>query len=220
VLSMYIDSAVREDVEPLLRSGIYRGVTTNPVLLQRAGLRTRDLKEFYEWATAAGAEEVFFQAWGEDERELTACGEQLLAIGSRVVVKIAANQPGVRTAAALSGSGFPVLLTAVYNAPQAMLAAAAKVTYVAPYLGRMGDAGRPAHAEVVSMARALRGVGSPTKLLVASVRSPGDVVQLAQEGISCFALSPAVARAFFAESLTDEAVQTFERASRATNVSD
>jgi transaldolase len=108
-----------------------------------------------------------------------------------------------------------VLLTAVYNESQAMLGAAAGVAYIAPYLGRMKDAGRPAHAEIAGMARALRGVCSGTKIVVASVRGPDDVVQLAQQGIECFALPPAVAREFFTEPLTDAAVEDFDLAMRA-----
>lgn len=220
MLRMYVDSAVREDAEPLLSSGIFRGITTNPVLLRRAGLHEEDLDDFYHWAAAVGAEEVFFQAWGDNEQELVQCATRLFAIGPRVVVKLAANRPGVRASATLASSGFPVLMTAVYNAPQAMLGAAAQVAYIAPYLGRMGDAGRPAHAEIIRMAHALRGVRSDTKILVASIRTPGDVVQLAQEGVECFALSPAVARGFFAEPLTDAAIDNFDQATRAVTRTD
>ena len=214
MLNLYVDSALRADAEPLLALGIFRGITTNPVLLDRAGLREERLRDFYRWATAAGADEVFFQAWGETDLELIRCARRLLDIGPQVVVKLVASRAGVYASATLARGGAPVLLTAVYNAQQALLAAAAGVAYVAPYLGRMSDAGRPAHDEIAGMARALRGVRSETRILVASVRTPADVVRLAQEGIDGFALSPAVAHDFFTEPLTDAAIDDFDRAAR------
>ena len=35
MLSLYVDSAARDDVEPLLEVGIFRGITTNPPILDR-----------------------------------------------------------------------------------------------------------------------------------------------------------------------------------------
>src|SRR6266498_3128522 len=174
MLQLYLDTAIRTEAEPLLKAGLFRGLTTNPLLLRRAALKTADLPDLYDWATSAGAQEAVI----------------------------------------LVRHGHPVLLTAVYNAQQALLGAAAGAHYVAPYLGRMNDAGRRARAEIIAMQRALRAVGSQTKILVASLRSLSDLVALAQEGLSCFALSPAVSQDFFAEPLTDEIVQAFDRATR------
>jgi TalC/MipB family fructose-6-phosphate aldolase len=214
VLSLYLDTAVRADAEPLLALGIFRGLTTNPLLLRRAGLGERDLRDLYAWVVDRGLQEVFFQAWGAGADQLTEVGRRLAALGDRVVVKLPTTIEGVTAAGRLRGDGIPVLMTAVYSAPQALVAAAVDATYVAPYLGRMGDAGRPAHAEVTAMQRALSGVSSRTRVLVASVRSPVDVLSLAQEGVGCFAVPPAVAAAFFTDPLTQAAVEAFERAAQ------
>ena len=214
MLSLYVDTAVREDAAPLLDLGIFRGVTTNPLLLQRAGLGHADLAALVKGAGDRGVDEVFCQAWGERPEDLVACGERLHGYDGKVVVKVAATRAGTQAAATLARSGIPVLMTAVYSAPQAVLAAAAGCAYIAPYLGRMGDAGRPAHQEVLGMHRLLTAVGAPARVLVASVRNPADVVTLAQEGVECFALPPAVAAAFFTDPLTRAAAEAFEQAAR------
>jgi transaldolase len=212
-LRLYADTAVRDDAARLLDLGIFRGITTNPLLLARAGLGTDALPAVVEWAVGLGAEEVFCQAWGATAAELVNRGEELHALAPDVVaVKVPATRAGTEAAATLSSRGIPVLLTAVYSAPQAVLAAAAGCAYVAPYLGRMADAGRPAHEETIDMHRLLATVGAPTKVLVASVRTPADVVRLAREGVACFALPPAVAEAFFSDPLTRAAAEEFERA--------
>ena len=75
MLSLYVDTAVREDAAPLLELGIFRGLTTNPLLLQRAGLSAEDLPDLVSWVLEQGVEEVFCQAWGDTARDLVACGE-------------------------------------------------------------------------------------------------------------------------------------------------
>ena len=212
-LRLYADTAVREDAARLLDLGIFRGLTTNPLLLARAGLGADDLPGVVEWAVGLGAEEVFCQAWGTTAADLVRRGEQLHALAPEVVaVKVPATRAGTAAARTLAGRGIPVLLTAVYSAPQAVLAAAAGCAYVAPYLGRMADAGRPAHEETIDMHRLLSAVGATTRLLVASIRTPADVVRLAREGVGCFALQPSVAEAFFSDPLTRRATEEFEKA--------
>jgi transaldolase len=212
MLSLYVDTAVRADAEPLLDLGIFRGVTTNPLLLARAGLSADDLPDLVRWVLDRGVEEVFCQAWGATAADMVGCGERLHALDPRVVVKVPATREGTKAAAVLARGGAPVLLTAVYSAPQAVLAAVSGCRYVAPYLGRMTDAGRPAHQEILGMHRLLTAAGGATKVLVASVRTPVDVVTLAQEGVECFAVSPGVAGAFFTDPLTRAAAAEFERA--------
>lgn len=211
---LYIDSADRAAVERWMSTGLFAGVTTNPLLWERAGVTPDQLPDLYAWATGAGAREVFFQAWGSDARALRERSEQLLALGDRVVLKLTATEAGLRVASALAAEGQPVLLTAVYDPKQAVLAAAAGVAYIAPYLGRMTDAGRDGIKEVATMHRVLAATSSDCRVLVASVRDPAEVVQLAREGVECFTLSPAIIEAFLDEPSTVEADADFERAVR------
>ncbi len=214
MLRLYIDTASRQAAEPLLATGVFHGMTTNPTLLEREGLRHADLAELYGWATAAGAREVFLQAWGADAGEMMRSAEALAGIGEHVVVKVPVTAAGMAVAARLTGQGRPVLVTAVYNAAQGLVAGAAGARYVAPYLGRMHDAGRDGTAEVVAMHRALGATDSPTRVLVASLRDVDTVVRLAGHGVACFALGAQVARQLFEEPLTDKAVEVFETAAR------
>ena len=93
----------------------------------------------------------------------------------------------------------------VYDPGQAMVAAAAGATYIAPYLGRLTDAGRDGSAEVLAMHEVLVATGSPTKVLLASIRSVPDMVVLARRGVDCFTMGPAVAEQLFTDPTTAEA---------------
>src|SRR4051794_36656278 len=133
-MRLYIDSADRAAAEELLATGLFAGLTTNPTILQRSGLGVADAPDVHAWATSAGAREVFFQAWGEDTATLIERGRRLRALGPEVVVKVVASRAGAAACAALARDGVPTLLTAVYAPGQALVAAAAGATYIAPYL--------------------------------------------------------------------------------------
>ena len=213
-MRLYLDTADRAAAEDLLSTGLFTGLTTNPTVLQRSGLGVGDAPDIYEWAVAAGAKEVFFQAWGEDDATLVERGEELRSLGDEVVVKVVASRAGSAACAQLSARGVPTLLTAVYAPGQAIVAAAAGATYIAPYLGRLNDAGRDGIAEVTAMNEVLRATGSTTKILLASIRDVQSIVTLARRGVDCFTMGPEVAEGFFAERLTAAAVQDFEDAVR------
>ena len=216
-MKLYVDTADRAAAESLLATGLFHGVTTNPTILQRASMGVADLHDIYRWAVEAGAQEVFFQAWGEDAATLIERGQQLRDLGREVVVKFVATRAGSTACAGLAARGIPTLLTAIYDPGQAIIAAAAGATYIAPYLGRMNDAGREGIAEVVAMHEVLVATGSRTKVLLASVRSVPEMVALARRGVDCFTMAPAVAEGFFTDELTADADRAFEQAVRDTS---
>jgi TalC/MipB family fructose-6-phosphate aldolase len=213
-VQLYVDTAERAAAESLLATGLFAGVTTNPTILQRASRGVADVGDIYRWAIGAGAREVFFQAWGEDTATLIERGQQLRDLGPEVVVKFVATRAGSAACAALAARNVPTLLTAVYDPGQAIVAAAAGAAYIAPYLGRLNDAGRQGITEVLAMHEVLTATHSTTKVLVASIRGVHDVVALARHGVDCFTMAPAVAEEFFADPLTAEAARTFEDAVR------
>jgi TalC/MipB family fructose-6-phosphate aldolase len=214
---LYLDTADRGAAESLMATGLFAGVTTNPTILQRASKSTADLEDIYRWAIDAGAREVFFQAWGTDATTLVERGHWLRELGPEVVVKFVATREGATACAALAAHGAPTLLTAIYDPGQAIVAAAARATYIAPYLGRMNDAGRQGIDEVVAMHEVLVGTGSSTKVLLASIRSVPDMVALARHGVDRFTMAPNVAEQFFTDPTTAEAARTFEDAVRETS---
>lgn len=213
-MQLYIDSADRSATEDLLATGLFAGVTTNPTILRRAGLSVADIPQVYRWAVAAGAREVFFQAWGGDTETLARRGAELRELGEEVVVKLVASRAGTAACARLAAAGVSTLLTAVYDPGQAMVAAAARATYIAPYLRRLNDSGRDGLAAVTAMHEVLAGSG--TQVLLASIPDVSSMVALARVGVRCFTMAPAVAEQFFADPLTAQADATFEAHARGT----
>jgi transaldolase len=205
-----LDTAARPEAEPLLRSGLFAGLTTNPSILAGAGVLNHQIPELVDWATAAGAGTVFVQAWGSSQALLEDRGAWIQSLGNNVVVKVPATAAGVAASRTLTAAGARVLVTAVYAREQALPAMAAGAEFLAPYLGRMNDAGRDGTAEIAAIQQCIAAGGLPLKLLVASLRETTQISALAQLGVSHFTLAPATWQKFFADPLTAAAVEVFE----------
>jgi transaldolase len=208
-VALYIDSADRDLIAEVWSSGVYAGVTTNPTILDRAGLGQRDVPELHEWLSDLGVRTVYVQVLGRTRDDMLRHADQLRAIGP-VTVKVPATAEGYAAARVLVEQGVPVLLTAVYHPVQALIARDCGIQGVAPYVGRMTDAGRDGVASVIAMQQAIG--TAPTRILAASLRSADDIARLAAAGVPDFTLGAALARAVLDDDLTRAAVEEFEAA--------
>lgn len=192
-MRIYIDSAEIEAIRAALASGYVHGVTTNPTLLRRAGVRQAAVPGLAQVALAQGAREIHLQTVAADTRGMIHQGEALARLDpARVVVKIPATAEGYAAAAALHGAGVRVTLTAVYTVRQAILAGSVGAAYIAVYLGRSRDAGLDAFGLIGQMQRVLDAQRLPVEILAASVRDPAEVETLAALGVAAVTLPPAV----------------------------
>lgn len=209
---LFLDSADRAAWERWLPTGLFFGITTNPTILDAAGLRCRlpVIADLVGDALAHGIDEVQVQSWGTETASLIRNGLAVAALSPRVVVKVPITFEGIRAVSALHRAGVRTTLTAVYTAHQALTAAAAGSDYVAPYFGRINDLGRDGLAEIGRMHAILRACGRPTRLLVASLRAAEDLALLAAAGIDTFTFSAKVAEALFADADTIKASSQFE----------
>jgi transaldolase len=186
-LCMFLDSASEEEWARWLPSGIFTGVTTNPIILERDN-RACDVATLTELAKQAleydAVQEFQVQTWGESSDEMWKNGVALASYDPDViVVKVPGTFEGIKAANALVADGIRVTITAAYASHQAVLAAAVGANYVAPYLGRMNDAGRDGFGTVAEMQKTADKLDSDMRILVASVRNVGDIAKLAADGL-------------------------------------
>lgn len=210
----FLDTANREEWAELLPTGIFHGVTTNPTILQKANepCTIKNLHRMMEdCLDEYPVEEFMVQAWGDD---LYDCALNLLdtPVASHIVIKVPVTQQGVSVARKLIQEGHRVCLTACYSHKQALLAASVGAEYLAPYFGRMNDAGMDGYYECLTMLQAVRGMKSSTRILVASLRDVDSLVNLALGGLETMTFSPEVARELFVNDMTDQAAKDFEQA--------
>jgi transaldolase len=217
-VDLYLDSADEAHWEDLMPSGLFRGITTNPLLAQRAGLTY----PMIDWAAKArrardlGAQELHAQVFGPTEGYVDWAGtfyEAGKAAELNAVVKIPMTPEALRMVPKIRDLGGAILLTAAYHPKQAIVAKALDADFLAPYFGRMAEAGRPA-LDMLEQMHVIT-AGRP-RILVASLRDTDQVVALAHRGLDCFTLSPAIARSLLSDPLTEEATVGFESAATAS----
>lgn len=204
---LYLDSADRSELEPLLTTGLFAGVTTNPTILHRASLAGADLGDLVAWARDRGVGTFFAQATGESVPDLRRSAEALIEIDPDIVVKLCATTEGLAVARELTRSGYRVLITAVYHPVQMALADAAGAHFIAPYVGRASDQGR----DGIDLVRQMAAIESThTRILAASLRSAAQVADALAAGAHDVTLSPSVAREALRDELTRAAAAEFE----------
>ena len=213
-LRLLLDSANPEDWQVWWKTGLFTGITTNPTLLRRANraCNFQSLGELSATALELGVSELHLQAWGANANALETCATQLASLAPGVViVKLPITGAGLLAARSLISRGIQITFTACYDAAQVLLADALSANYIAPYLGRINDQGRDGHSELLTMQRALNAVESSTRLLVASLRSPSDLIHLAEGGCDTFTISPEIARELLENPHTTASAEQFER---------
>jgi transaldolase len=213
-LRLLLDSANPEDWQDWWQTGLFTGITTNPTLLRRAkrACNVQSLKELSARALELGVTELHLQAWGANAHALEACATELASIEPNLtIVKLPVSRAGLLAARPLISRGIQITFTACYDAAQVLLADALGANYIAPYLGRINDQGRDGLSELLTMQRALHALESNTRLLVASLRSPSDLVDLAAGGCDTFTISPEIASALLQNPHTTAAAEQFER---------
>lgn len=215
-LRLMLDSAEVRQWEEWFAVGLLYGVTTNPLLLQRAQVpcQVPVLKALAVQALQMGAQEVQLQAWGNTVERYLQTGQALGEIDPRVVVKVPATRIGTTAAVRLLRQGIRVTLTGVYGIPQVIVAAAIGADYAAPYLGRIHDLGRNGCEDLIAMQRALEGIESATRLLVASIRRAADIAILAAHKLNTFTISTVIAEELFNVRETLKATADFEQAAQ------
>jgi transaldolase len=149
---IFCDSAVRSDIEPLLKAGLINGVTTNPSLLKKAGAKSwSQAKEIMQdicalmnpYPVSLELTELTADKMVEQARELAALGaNSVIKVpmgGYAAVMPGADPHTGLKVVRRLWEAGVKTNVTLIFNTTQAFWAANAGATYVSPFLGRVPD---------------------------------------------------------------------------------
>ncbi|OIO63370.1 MAG: hypothetical protein AUJ47_05915 [Candidatus Marinimicrobia bacterium CG1_02_48_14] len=151
---IFADSAVIEDIRPLVEGGIINGVTTNPTLLKTAGAQSWDQAKsmMRDILKLMRPFPVSLELTETEESAMLIQAKELARLGDNSVIKVTIGGyrgvqnkknadpfTGLKVIKALYDSGVRTNATLIFNATQAFWAANAGATYVSPFLGRLAD---------------------------------------------------------------------------------
>ncbi len=218
-MTLSLDPADTKAWETLMPTGIFHGITTNPLLAARAGHSYAQIN-WHDMAAKArglGARELHAQVYGPAEGYVDWAGalyDAGKAHGIETVVKIPLVDQAIRATPAIKALGGRILMTACYDAKQMFVAQGLGADFIAPYFGRMSEAGIDAVTELAAMKAIQKQGEGACEIVVASLRSAAQMVELAGHGLSVFTIAPAIAEDLLNEQRSEEAHAAFEEAAR------
>ena len=182
-MKFFLDTANLNQIREANDLGILDGVTTNPSLMAKEGIKGQDnVMKHYKTICDIVKGDVSAEVISTDFEGMIREGENLAALDENIVVKIPMIKDGVKAIKHLTGMGIKTNCTLVFSAGQALLAAKAGATYVSPFIGRLDDISQDGMVLIAEIAQIYGVQGFQTQILAASIRNPLHIIKSAQMG--------------------------------------
>ena len=182
-MKFFIDTANLDQIKEAHDLGVLDGVTTNPSLMAKEGIKGEDaiMKHYADICEVVDGD-VSAEVLGVGFDGIVAEGKKLAAIHPNIVVKVPMIKDGVKALRWFTQNGIRTNCTLVFSAGQAILAAKAGATYVSPFIGRIDDSGWDGMELIGQISNIYEIHGFETEILAASIRSALHIVKAAELG--------------------------------------
>jgi transaldolase len=182
-MKFFIDTANLDQIKEANDLGILDGVTTNPSLMAKEGIKGEAavLKHYVDICNIVDGD-VSAEVIATTYNEMIAEGEKLAALHENIVVKIPMIKDGIKAIKYLTSKGIRTNCTLVFSSGQAILAAKAGATYISPFVGRLDDISFDGIQLIAEISQIFAVQGYQTQILAASIRNPVHIVKSAQVG--------------------------------------
>ncbi|HPS83609.1 MAG TPA: fructose-6-phosphate aldolase [Bacteroidales bacterium] len=209
-MKFFIDTANLKEIETAQSWGILDGVTTNPSLMAKEGIKGQDniLKHYVDICNIVDGD-VSAEVIALDFEGMIREAEILASLHKNIVVKVPMTKDGIKAVKHLSGDGIKTNCTLVFSAGQSILAAKAGATYVSPFVGRLDDISADGIALIGQMVNIFNAQEYKTQILAASLRHPMHIVQCAEIGADVVTCPFKSIEQLFHHPLTDIGLEKF-----------
>jgi len=209
-MKFFIDTANLDEIREAAALGILDGVTTNPSLMAKVGIKGKDAvmkhyKTICEMVNGDISAEIISTQYDEMIKE----GEELSKIHPNIVVKVPMTKDGIKAIKYFSEKGIKTNCTLVFSPGQALLAAKAGATYVSPFLGRLDDVSSDGLKLIDEITTIYSNYAFKTQILAASIRHPMHIIECAKMGADVITAPLSVLMALFNHPLTDKGLEIF-----------
>jgi transaldolase len=182
-MKFFIDTANLAQIKEANELGILNGVTTNPSLMAKEGIKGQEaIMNHYKTICEMVEGDISAEVISTDFNEIVAEGKKLAAIHPNIVVKVPMIKDGVKAIKWFTENGIRTNCTLVFSAGQAILCAKAGAAYVSPFIGRIDDTGWDGVELIKQIAHIYKIQGYKTEILAASIRSSLHIVKCAEAG--------------------------------------
>lgn len=209
-MKFFIDTANLEQIKEAQDLGVLDGVTTNPSLMAKEGIKGQEniLKHYVDICDIVTGD-VSAEVIATDLDGMIKEGEALAKLHKRIVVKIPMIKDGIKAIKYFSSKGIKTNCTLVFSAGQALLAAKAGATYVSPFIGRLDDVSTDGLRLIEDIRLIYDNYAYETEILAASVRHPMHIINCAQIGADVVTCPLSAITALLKHPLTDSGLAQF-----------
>jgi transaldolase len=182
-MKFFVDTANLSQIKEANDLGILDGVTTNPSLMAKEGIKGEAaINQHYLTICEMVQGDISAEVLSTDFATMVEEGKKLAAIHPNIVVKVPMIKDGVKAIKWFTDNGIRTNCTLVFSAGQAILAAKAGASYVSPFIGRIDDSGWDG-MELIAQIRQIYDVQAfKTEILAASIRNGLHIVKAAELG--------------------------------------
>ena len=209
-MKFFIDTANLADIKEANDLGILDGVTTNPSLMAKEGIRGHEaVIQHYLTICNLVDGPVSAEVIATDFEGMIREGEELAALHKNIVVKIPMIPEGIKAIKYFSNKGIKTNCTLIFSAGQALLAAKAGATYISPFLGRLDDVSTNGLDLIAQIRTIYDNYTFDTQILAASVRHPMHIIHCAEIGSDVMTGPLSAIKALAKHPLTDIGLSQF-----------
>mgnify|MGYP003321412469 FL=1 len=207
-MKLFLDTAIIEDIDLRLGSGVISGVTTNPTLIKKSGKDPDDI--YADLIQDLGVKDLSIEVNGQFADQLIENGVKYAKLWeNEATIKLPCTPEGIKACKMLSYMGIRTNMTLVFSVSQAILCALAGATYVSPFVGRLDDNGHDGIGLIREIAKVFCHNRTDTKILAASIRDAATVGKAFQAGAHICTIPPKVFDDMYKHVLTDKGLFQF-----------
>lgn len=209
-MRFFIDTANLDNIKEAQSLGILNGVTTNPSLMAKEGIKGKDnILEHYKTICEIVNGDVSAEVISTDFEGMIREGQELALLNPQIVVKIPMIEEGIKAIRYFSDKGIKTNCTLVFSLGQALIAAQAGATYVSPFIGRLDDNGQDGIQIVKSIVDMFEKQNYQTKVLAASIRNKNHIEECAKIGAHVVTAPLSAIKELIPHTLTDIGLKKF-----------
>ncbi len=209
-MKFFVDTANLEQIREANDLGVLDGVTTNPSLMAKEGIKgIENQRTHYLEICKIVNGDVSAEVIATDYEGMIREGEELAALHPHIVVKVPCIENGIKAIKYFSKKGIRTNCTLVFSVGQALLAAKAGATYVSPFVGRLDDISSDGIDLVAKIVEMYSTYDMQTQVLAASIRSTQHIIQCIEVGADVATCPLSAIKGLLKHPLTDSGLATF-----------
>ena len=209
-MKFFVDTANLEAIKEVNDLGILDGVTTNPSLMSKEGIKGEaNIRKHYRIVCDLVDGHVSAEVIATDLNGIINEARDLASIAENIVVKVPMIKEGLKAIKSLSSEGIKTNCTLVFSAGQAILAARAGATYISPFLGRLDDISRDGIDLIEQLVHIYNVYEFSTEIIAASIRNPMHIIKCAEIGADVVTCPPDNILKLLNHPLTDIGLEKF-----------